>query len=402
MKSADVVGDHVGALLSVVTSSSSSFEDAGASLSVIYGGSTMSNAASVLKRLLEEGMLYSTVHKLQATFLLSFTNPGAASASLRALVRKEGEHPAVQALASLMLSDPCSVRVCKMTPQQYLHEYNTNTAAAAAHKDEEELVETFESLGIEEKSGDDDDDDGGGDGAAAEHQGYGTVITQRFHVAAAASKTSIDTVSSSSVHQLKGISTIATTETEAIVNLLDAAVLGPLMPRDQAALLTALREKTSTVTVDTFDIVSLARHNPAVGVELFLCLGDNDHHQHARVMWMWALAEAGPPLIDVNLLSFWASLLDMLDVVEPAALAAFISNGVQSICQSSNSGVEDSRLVRIFSLFLQRVVDREDGVAEAVIMLVGVEVESFCMQFISVQSCAELYRKVLKMMEMER
>ncbi|KAL4552468.1 hypothetical protein Ndes2526B_g06673 [Nannochloris sp. 'desiccata'] len=149
-------GGEVGALLSIVTSDAP-FQDAIAALQVVSEGG-LSRAASTLKRLLHDQMLYSTSHQLQTVSLLYYTDPSGAISTLEALAAQEDTQPAVLALATTLLQQnnegSSFASISNLTASEYIKRYKIESSSGSAPRPQtvapSRNIDSLESLGISE------------------------------------------------------------------------------------------------------------------------------------------------------------------------------------------------------------------------------------------------------------
>ncbi|KAL4552469.1 hypothetical protein Ndes2526B_g06673 [Nannochloris sp. 'desiccata'] len=141
-------GGEVGALLSIVTSDAP-FQDAIAALQVVSEGG-LSRAASTLKRLLHDQMLYSTSHQLQTVSLLYYTDPSGAISTLEALAAQEDTQPAVLALATTLLQQnnegSSFASISNLTASEYIKRYKIESSSGSAPRPQTHTISIKRSL----------------------------------------------------------------------------------------------------------------------------------------------------------------------------------------------------------------------------------------------------------------
>jgi len=239
---------------------------------------------SILYFLLQDEMLYSTSHQLQAVSLLYYTDPAGAIPTLQSLAAKEDTEPAVLALAMTLLQknneESSFASTSNLTPSGYIKSCETQSRSAPRPQSiaPSRNIDSLESLGISELP---------------------------------------DTVYS-----------------------LRSAAKGPLLPKDEHAAISALKQQAQVdhleqlaALVSPAEISAAASHNPELASEaiaIALKIGEGNRPVSSWAgdsLWAVAVAET----ITVKMTTFWAFLLDKVDAVEPSALAAFISYSLQRI-----------------------------------------------------------------------
>ena len=243
-------------------------------------------------------MLFSTVHKLQALSLMFIADPEGSKASLSNL--DPGEAPAVRLLASLLLAQkgndlPESIK--SMSPMQFLHDYpmsldpsfERHETSIGQSTGNGSLLpeETLDSLGISEFRFDDDND------------------------------------------------------VENYKNLLRKAETGPLLPREQAAILGCFQQLGQMAKVvaelEPVDIASIAQYNPALSAEAISIA----YRSHCSTEKEWAeacLLVLGNVMANINTISCWDSLLQSVDI-EAEVLASFIFSCIQIVTAMEVSSI---------------------------------------------------------------
>ncbi|KAL4542191.1 hypothetical protein Ndes2526B_g06670 [Nannochloris sp. 'desiccata'] len=341
-------GGEVGALLSIVTSDAP-FQDAIAALQVVSEGG-LSRAASTLKRLLHDQMLYSTSHQLQTVSLLYYTDPSGAISTLEALAAQEDTQPAVLALATTLLQQnnegSSFASISNLTASEYIKRYKIESSSGSAPRPQtvapSRNIDSLESLGISELP---------------------------------------DTVYS-----------------------IRSASKGPLLPKDERAAIEALKQQAQVdhleqlaALVTPAEISAAATHNPELASEVITVALEISEGNLSLSSWagasLWAMAASETTAVN-NLITCWAFLLDKLDAVEPSALAAFISYSIQRII-SIEDRTAANRAARMLVHLIHRIIDKNNPA----VWIVALELEGLCTQFISQEVCATLYAKLAAMGE---
>jgi hypothetical protein len=229
-------------------------------------------------------MLYSTSHQLQAVSLLYFSDRTGAASTLTTLIEREHVQQAVVlALAKTLLQQKDarfnfdSIR--HLTPTEFIKLYESESGSGSSARSPAAMeMQTLESLGISELPG--------------------CEISIR------------------------------------------AASNGPLLPKDERAAIDAINQQAQidqleqlAASVKPAEVASAASHNPELAAEVLattFVMNELNQVSSWGSACLWALAENSQNTA-VNVIACLSLLLDKIDIVEPAALAAFISHSIQQI-----------------------------------------------------------------------
>jgi hypothetical protein len=238
-------------------------------------------------------MLYSTSHQLQAVSLLHFADPSGAVSTLKSLAAKEDIEPAVLELIILLqennegssVTSPSSFE--NLTPAEFMKMHGKREPGSSSSSRSEEKVKELET-------------------------------------------------------PLESLESLGISELPDPIYSIRLAAEGPLLPKDGHAIIAAVRELAQVdqleqlaITILPAEVAAAANHNPELAAEVVAAALAMDEDNPSIAGWagvcLWAMAASDTSSININLLTFWAHLLEKVDDVEPSALAAFISYSIQHI-----------------------------------------------------------------------